>query len=210
MKQRYGNLVREADLGLFDVILHGCNCQNTMGAGIALTIKKQWPAAYEADTKAFADGKAVLGELSLATVKNSKGGDLVILNCYTQFIPGGSKRPVDYEAIAKCFEKVNDMCSGVDLKIGIPLIGCGLAGGNWKIVEIMAQELMPDLDVTVIMFPEENYMQQVVIHGEITHDPNKDVTTDEADYHASGNVYYEYEGEKFESTRVGLLPQLMK
>jgi len=35
-----GNLITLAKKGEFDVIVHGCNCLNVMGAGIAKQIKK--------------------------------------------------------------------------------------------------------------------------------------------------------------------------
>jgi O-acetyl-ADP-ribose deacetylase (regulator of RNase III) len=31
------------------VILHGCNCMNVMGAGIALYLKQKFPVVYEVD-----------------------------------------------------------------------------------------------------------------------------------------------------------------
>jgi len=42
-----GDLLRLALDGRFDVIVHGCNCQCAMGKGIALSIKQQFPEAYE-------------------------------------------------------------------------------------------------------------------------------------------------------------------
>ena len=44
-----GDLVRDAEKD-FDVIGHGCNCWCTMGAGIALGVKRKWRRAYDADT----------------------------------------------------------------------------------------------------------------------------------------------------------------
>ena len=44
-----GDLLALTNAGDFDVIIHGCNCQNTMGAGIAKSIKQQFPAAYADD-----------------------------------------------------------------------------------------------------------------------------------------------------------------
>lgn len=190
MIQRFGNLVREADLGAFDVIVHGCNCQATMGAGIAKTIKDRWPSVYERDRATFLADGAVLGNISQEIVTTQSGRELIVVNGYTQWIPGGSARPADYEAIAKVFEKVNMNYQGK--RVGIPLIGCGLAGGNWKIVEVMAEELMKDVDLTVIHFPEDNYMMQVAIHGKIT--SNDD------------GIFYEYDGERFASSKIGFLP----
>jgi hypothetical protein len=42
MKTVYGDLVKLAIAGNFDVIVHGCNCYHTMGAGIAKQIKKNY------------------------------------------------------------------------------------------------------------------------------------------------------------------------
>ena len=187
MRERFGNLVREDDLGFFYVILHGCNCQATMGAGIAKTIKDRWPEVYEFDKNTYDAGMAKLGRFGSVVVKTRTEKDLIVVNCYTQEFPGGSIRPVNYEAIASCFEKVNEKFKGMDFKIGIPLIGCGLAGGNWNIVKTMAQELMPDLKVTVIHFPTDNYTMQVAIHGQI--DVIKGNRGDE--------ICYTYEGETF-------------
>lgn len=46
-----GGLLQLAVDGEFDAIVHGCNCFNAMGKGIALTIKSRFPAAYAADCK---------------------------------------------------------------------------------------------------------------------------------------------------------------
>lgn len=57
LKRVEGDLVKMANMGKFDLILHGCNCRNTMGSGIAKQIKDKFPDAYEADTKMFAQHK---------------------------------------------------------------------------------------------------------------------------------------------------------
>jgi O-acetyl-ADP-ribose deacetylase (regulator of RNase III) len=36
--------------------------------------------------------------------------------------------------------------------IGLPQIGCGLAGGDWDIVRNLIQEIMIDCDVTVVIY----------------------------------------------------------
>jgi len=48
-EERVGDLLDLASNGELDVIIHGCNCFNTMGAGIAKLIKSRWPEAYQAD-----------------------------------------------------------------------------------------------------------------------------------------------------------------
>ena len=49
MKRKQGDLLQYAQEGVFDVIIHGCNCFCTMGAGIAKAIKARFPEAYQAD-----------------------------------------------------------------------------------------------------------------------------------------------------------------
>lgn len=44
-----GDLVKLALAGQSDVIVHGCNYQCQMGAGIAKSIKQVFPESYEAD-----------------------------------------------------------------------------------------------------------------------------------------------------------------
>ena len=78
MQTRSGDLIALALAGEFDVIIHGCNCQHTMGAGIAKQIKSHFPAAYAADC-ATPKGASKLGQISSATV-DCNGRELIIVN----------------------------------------------------------------------------------------------------------------------------------
>ena len=49
LKHAKGNLIDMAEAGEFDVIVHGCNCQNTMGSGIAKEMRARYPGVYQAD-----------------------------------------------------------------------------------------------------------------------------------------------------------------
>jgi O-acetyl-ADP-ribose deacetylase (regulator of RNase III) len=117
-----------------------------MGAGIAFQVAKRFPAAYDVYMKQRESGGLKLGEITFAEVAPLK----YIVNANTQFSCGGDKRYVDYEAIAKCFEKVKAMAeviegvTGVKLDIVFPMIGAGLAGGNWKIIETIILETIGD------------------------------------------------------------------
>ena len=46
-----GDLIQLALMGRFDIVIHGCNCFCSMGAGIAKTIRDNFPEAYQADLK---------------------------------------------------------------------------------------------------------------------------------------------------------------
>lgn len=140
MKTVKGDLIKLALQGNFDVIIHGCNCFCTMGAGIAKTIKQKFPEAYQADLKTEKGDQSKLGTISFAEITLKSGKQLIVVNGYTQFNWRGSGRKADYDAIRNVFKEVKNQFSG--LRIGYPAIGAGLAGGNWDVIsKIIAEEL---------------------------------------------------------------------
>ncbi|MBU2714344.1 macro domain-containing protein [Zooshikella harenae] len=149
MKETSGDLIQLAAQGAFDVIIHGCNCQCQMGKGIALTIKNMFPEAYAADCKTEKGAREKLGTYSFAEVEKN-GHRFTIVNAYTQFHWRGAGVKADYEAIRKVMSTVKQQFSG--LRIGYPLIGAGLAGGDWDVIaQIIDQELDGE-DHTLVRF----------------------------------------------------------
>jgi O-acetyl-ADP-ribose deacetylase (regulator of RNase III) len=127
-----GNLIELALQGYFNVIVHGCNCFHTMGAGIAKQIRTNFPEAYQADCATRIGDKSKLGDFSYALVAK-KDVMFHVVNAYTQFNYGrDGKQYVDYTAIDRVFRGIAIAFPGA--KIGYPAIGCGLAGGDWNIV----------------------------------------------------------------------------
>lgn len=142
MKYVNGDLVKTAHE--YDVIVHGCNCFNTMGAGIAKTIANKWPEVYEVDCKTKRGDASKLGKYTMCDV-----GDVIVVNAYTQHHYGGYK-PVDYNAIQKVMAAIKRDFTGK--KIGMPLIGAGLAGGDWNRIEKIIQKELDGEDVTIVKF----------------------------------------------------------
>jgi len=139
MRTMSGDLIELALLGEFDVIVHGCNCCCTMGAGIAKQIQLVFPEAYEADLKTKRGDRTKLGTISFATVEINKT-KITIVNAYTQFGFGRGKLQTDYSALRSAMKEVKLKFSGK--KIGYPKIGAGLGGGNWcTIAGIIDEEL---------------------------------------------------------------------
>lgn len=139
MKKIDGDLLKLALDGTFDVIVHGCNCYCTMGAGIAKAIKAAFPEAYAADCSTLKGDRFKLGTISVATAKRGQV-ELNIVNAYTQFHWKGSGILVDYDAVRSAVRAVKARFSGK--RIGYPRIGAGLAKGDWTVVtEIIDDEL---------------------------------------------------------------------
>lgn len=149
MKKTQGDLILLASGGEFDLIVHGCNCFNTMGAGIAKGIKAAFPEAFAADCETTKGSRTKLGTCSFAEVKAS-GKKLVIVNAYTQFDWRGSGTKVDYEAVRSCMGWIKDNFPG--LRIGLPKIGAGLAGGDWKEIASIIKEELAGEDVTLVEY----------------------------------------------------------
>lgn len=132
MKIIKGNLIKLAHK--FDIIVHGCNCFCTMGAGIALQIKTNFPEAYQADQQTTQGDMIKLGKYTHAIISPQ----LTVINAYTQYRYGPNT--VNYLAIRSVFKQIKLDFSGQ--RIGYPKIGAGLAGGDWsKISEIIDTEL---------------------------------------------------------------------
>lgn len=149
MKVIEGDLLKLAQDGEFDVIIHGCNCQCQMGKGIALTIKKQYPEVYRADCSTEKGSRDKLGTYSSAEV-SSEESTFTIINAYTQFHWRGTGIKADYEAIRSVMKKLKKDFQGK--RFGYPLIGAGLAGGDWTIIsEIIDQELTGE-DHTLVKY----------------------------------------------------------
>mgnify|MGYP001402432164 CR=1 FL=1 len=147
MKEINGDLIKLAIEGHFDVIIHGCNCFHSMGAGIAKYIKMNFPESHIADKKTTYGNFRKLGTYSSANVLNNK---LTVVNGYTQYYYGKKKINVDYYAIENLFKLIKKDFSGK--RIGIPKIGAGLGGGNWKIISSIIEKEMKGEDISLVIY----------------------------------------------------------
>ncbi len=133
LKTIQGDLVNLASQGKFDIIVHGCNCFNVMGGGIARVIRETWPEVYESDCKTKKGDIDKLGTFTYAPVNDDK---LIVVNLYTQYGFHSEERPDVFEyaffeiGLSEILNKF-----GPFHRFGFPLIGCGLAGGDEAIVK---------------------------------------------------------------------------
>jgi O-acetyl-ADP-ribose deacetylase (regulator of RNase III) len=121
-----------------DIIAHGCNCFNSMSGGIARHIAKKFPEAQRADDATEPGDEAKIGSFTYTH------GKPAVFNLYTQYQPGPA---VDYAAIKVAFKKLHRHLKAhnmLDLKIGIPKIGAGIAGGDWGRIESIIRSVWGD------------------------------------------------------------------
>jgi O-acetyl-ADP-ribose deacetylase (regulator of RNase III) len=163
-----GDLISLAKQGNFDVIAHGCNCLSNMGAGLAPQMAKAFSCdRFEMETYGPDINKLgnidyqtfVLGENAIWSLEDAKNNrnepELIVVNAYTQYSYGrnhkdGVKIPFDYEAFTLCMRKMNKIFK--HKRIGLPKIGAGLAGGDWKRIEKIIIDELRDCRITVVIF----------------------------------------------------------
>lgn len=148
MKKIYGDLIELAKQGKFEVIVHGCNCFCTMGAGIAKQIAREFPQAVDIDRESGYGVESKLGDFSYVQVARGRN-KIIIVNGYTQYNYIGTKPLVRYDSVRSVFKKVKDLFSG--FTIGYPKIGTGLAGGNWNIISKIIDEELKGEDHTLVL-----------------------------------------------------------
>jgi len=149
-----GDLIALAQQGAFDVIAHGCNCFCRMKRGIA----PQMAAAFGCDKFSLEENSHVgeidkLGRIEWNMVDRITI-PLIIVNMYTQYHwenPGTKGIPLEYGALYTCLIKLNHTFRGK--RIGLPKIGCGLAGGDWRTVGAIIDITMKNCNVTVVNYP---------------------------------------------------------
>lgn len=156
-----GDLLKMSQQGKFDFIGHGCNCFATMGAGIALPIGIMYPEAKIADKNFVAPSYMRLGNFSIGLVhvnRRAKSFDILrIVNFYSQYHGGPN---LDKEALIlslrkfATFRRVSSFFNEDQYRIGLPIIGCGIAGGNWNTVKKIIAKELKEFDVTIVHFKE--------------------------------------------------------
>lgn len=152
MKHREGDLIALALQGEFDVIVHGCNCFHTMGAGIAKFISAEFPEALAADKATPHGSREKMGTISVAAVSRN-GLQLTVVNAYTQYNWRGRGMKADYEALRKCFAEI--AARFPQARIGYPMIGAGLAGGDWSVITPIIDEALAWRDHTLVTLPAQ-------------------------------------------------------
>jgi O-acetyl-ADP-ribose deacetylase (regulator of RNase III) len=127
LKHAQGNLIDLAEAGKFDVIIHGCNCFNTMGGGIAREIAQRYPEAAKADRSTVSGNIDKLGSYTVWET-----GSFCIVNAYTQYNMSTGEDVFEYEAFGVLIRKFVHIFAGCN--IGIPYIGMGLAKGDKELI----------------------------------------------------------------------------
>lgn len=124
-----------------DYICHQVNCQGVMGSGIAKQIREKWPEVYTSykELCMTVGAQHLLGTIDI--VSTTTGRD--VINIFSQYNYGyNGTRYTSYDAFARALEMLRDWIEP-GKTIGFPKnIGCGLGGGNWKVISALIEEIL--------------------------------------------------------------------
>lgn len=152
IKQDITNISEIADSFM---ILHVVNCKKKLSKGVGLKIRSAYEGVYENYIQHFDVAakykREVLGSASFVKVTPTGGW---VSNLFAQDDYGNDgQRYLNYEALATSLETVVAYRNGtfregkqIEGSIYVPYkMGCGLAGGSWKIVSAMLDEYLKDV-----------------------------------------------------------------
>lgn len=131
-----------------DILGHQVNCQGVMGSGIAKILRDTYPNLYPS-YKQFCENytpEELLGKCQIVTTDSK-----YVANIFGQLKYGRQKvRYTDYDALKDSLRILKDYAMKHNLSVALPYnIGCGLANGEWSIVEEILEEIFSDYDVTL-------------------------------------------------------------
>ena len=164
IKEMCGDLLKQPNI---DIIAHQTNCMGIMGAGIAKQIKVQLLTAQEYDkyvNYCKQNGEDALGKTQLLEAPDGR----IIANCFGENIPTGKGLDTDYNALMHSLARVRNYARAEHLKVGVPgLMGCGLAGGDWRIVRDVLYKLFntEEDNLTICYFSSEDYEKYNPVNG---------------------------------------------
>lgn len=162
MKTIKGDLIKLAEQGEFDMIVQGCNCFHAMGGGIAKQLADKYPQVLEADKETEYGDRGKLGYFSVAYVEVNNH-TFSVINLYTQYKWSSGYDVFEYEHFELYLRKMAYFITGFPeslftpkFRIGFPMIGAGLAGGDWSRISKMIENFSNDValyaTVTVVEY----------------------------------------------------------
>lgn len=157
-----GDLLELFEQKKFDGIAHGCNCFHAMASGIAGQIAERFPTAVLADNRTPYGDITKLGTFSGTTTEFG-----TIINMYTQYRPGREQPDQLYRNILQAFFGLSRFTqenypAKPRMTLGIPQIGCGIAGGNLKEVQEIINQNSPAFDIVMVNYKPKQFVPGLV------------------------------------------------
>ena len=134
-----------------EAFAHGCNCQGSMGAGVAKGFRERYPTMYEqfrsrckAEPRQFNLGDAWLWK---------EEGKTSVFNLGTQEKFWHAR--ASYEAVEQALTAMRDLADAEGIAdIAIPRIGVGYGGLSWKKIRVIVERVFADWPGRLVVYEE--------------------------------------------------------
>ena len=124
------------------IICHQVNCKRVMGSGLAKQIRAKYPSVY---------GHYLASEMKLGqSVIVNVAPNLFVANLFGQDTYGRTGVHTKYKALSDALSSTMRIAKANNVTVHLPYnLGCGLAGGDWSIVEHIIKSLSNEYGITV-------------------------------------------------------------
>ena len=148
------------------IIPHCCNTLGVMGAGVALALKKKWPAVYKGykmTEKQYPNGlKDRLGDNSYIEIIDDNH-KIVVVNMIAQnmFMSHDNPKPIKYIALIDCMKHIATYIEDIKLQVNsnvvihCPEFGGLRAGGNFEFILELIREIWLEHGIDVVIYEFE-------------------------------------------------------
>ena len=134
-----------------NALAHGCNCQGSMGAGIATGFRDRYPKMFaEYRRRCKANPRAYnLGDVFLWKAEDQPS----VFNLATQ--EGTYRARASYQAIEAALRGMREQANREGItSIAVPRIGVGYGGLSWKKVRAIIEETFKEWSGTLYVYEE--------------------------------------------------------
>lgn len=121
------------------------------GGGFALAVKKKYPEVQEDFLNWVGRDRS---KLKLGTSRLARAGHgLWVYSMVAQRGYGPSDIPrIRYQPLVECLRRLGEIALEMDASVHMPRIGCGQAGGDWKVVEELIDDALSVRAVQVSVY----------------------------------------------------------
>ena len=159
--------IRQGNSGTSIIVPHVCNNIDLFGAGFAASVAKYYPVVkenYHLLGQNFLKHNLGYAQFVEVAKDQNYGHRLIFANMIAQngIIGANNSRPLNYFALCKSMSMVSKYISNSfdkdsRVQIHAPKFGCGLAGGDWKLISNLIEDIWNNIDIFVYNYqPKSN------------------------------------------------------
>jgi len=135
-----------------EAFAHGCNCQGSMGAGIATGFSNRYPEMYFEDQSRCKSRPRLFNPGDVFFWRST--GQQSVFNLATQEHYRG-RQPASIPAVRQSLVRMREIADIENIKsIAMPRIGAGLGGLDWNDVKSVIHDIFYEWDGRLIVYED--------------------------------------------------------